>query len=170
MPLSLPPDPLLDAYLMRIGRALEPVDPDATMRRVAGTPAVRELRLEPWEISAYRKLCASISPTGSRSDVLRLYVSAAALRLRIDEEARRLSAETPAAAAPELLEEVRKTLERARELDEAFGDILSEGRFRADGSENDQIFRSRFRLLRGFSGLWLIYDEQARRGVGNTPG
>ena len=91
-----------------------------------------------------------------------LYLRAAALRLKVDEEATILATAIAAGVRPEaeLLAEAKKSLDLAKELDEQFGDLLQEAVYYSNRRILHQLYRSRFRLLRGFSGLWLIYDRQ----------
>jgi hypothetical protein len=91
-----------------------------------------------------------------------LYVRAAALRLKIDEEATILATAISAGARPEseLLAKAKKSLDLAKSLDEQFGDLQQEAVYYSNRRILHQLYRSRFRLLRGFSGLWLIYDRQ----------
>ena len=60
----------------------------------------------------------------------------------------------------ELLTKAKQSLDRAKELDELFGEFLHEAVYYSNPKILHQLYRSRFRLLRGFSGLWLIYDRQ----------
>lgn len=151
-------DPVLQPFLVRIISILESVDLDSSHSRIANDPAVQRLRLEPWEISAFEKLYWDRPRSaGERDDLLYLYVRGAALRLRIDEEARDL-AESRSRPAPETLERVRETLERAREFDESFKGFLQE-QIHAGSNQVHRVYRSRLRLLRAYSGLWLIYDQ-----------
>jgi hypothetical protein len=89
-------------------------------------------------------------------------VRAAALRLKIDEEATILATAISAGARPEaeLLAKAKKSLDLAKALDEEFGDLQQEAVYYSNRRILHQLYRSRFRLLRGFSGLWLIYDRQ----------
>ena len=61
---------------------------------------------------------------------------------------------------PEILSHAKRSLDLAKELDEQFGDFLQEAAYYANRRILHQLYRSRFRLLRGFSGLWLVYDRQ----------
>lgn len=142
-------EPLLE-YLERIAAA--DGDPDS-------------LRLEPWEIASYRKLIER-EPAEADEDneeLWMLYLRAAALRIKVDEEATTLATSMAAGLKPEpeLLSRAKKSLDSAKELDEQFGDFLQEAVYYANRKILHQLYRSRFRLLRGFSGLWLIYDRQA---------
>ena len=90
------------------------------------------------------------------------YLRAAALRIKIDEEATILSTAVGAGVDPgrDLLERAKESLAFSKELDEQFGDLLSEAVYYTVPQMMRQLYRSRFRLLRGFAGLWLIHDRQ----------
>jgi hypothetical protein len=149
--------------LVRIASAIETVPRDVTPPDLVRLPGIVELRLEPWEVAAYRKLFESVPSDGEEDseELWLLYLSSAALRLKIDEEATIVATATAAGIRPEadLLQRAKSSLDCARELDERFGQVLSETNFATDQRLLHQIYRSRFRLLRGFSGLWLIYDK-----------
>jgi hypothetical protein len=144
-------EPLLE-YLQRIAAALD-----------AGDPA--KLRLEPWEAEAYEKLLERMPAEADEDseELWMLYLRAAALRIKVDEEATILATSMAAGVKPEpeLLARAKKSLDSAKELDEQFGDFLQEAVYYANRKILHQLYRSRFRLLRGFSGLWLIYDRQS---------
>jgi hypothetical protein len=144
-------EPLLE-YLGRIGAALEGGDPD-------------KLRLEPWEAAAYQKLFEREQPEADEDteELWTLYLRAAALRIKVDEEATTLATAMAAGVKPEadLLSRAKRSLDTAKELDEQFGDFLQEAVYYTNRRILHQLYRSRFRLLRGFSGLWLIYDRQS---------
>jgi hypothetical protein len=144
-------EPLLE-YLKRIAAALSAGDTD-------------KLRLEPWEAAGYRKLLDQ-EPAEADEDneeLWMLYLRAAALRIKVDEEATILATAMAAGVKPEaeLLSNAKRSLDAAKELDEQFGDFLQEAVYYANRKILHQLYRSRFRLLRGFSGLWLIYDRQS---------
>lgn len=142
-------EPLRD-YLLRIASAVNTSEAD-------------KMRLEPWEAAAYGKLLER-EPAEADEDneeLWLLYLRAAALRIKIDEEATILATVIAASVKPEpdLLARAKKSLDTAKELDEQFGDFLQEAAYYANRKILHQLYRSRFRLLRGFSGLWLIYDS-----------
>lgn len=156
-------EPLLE-YVLRIDAAIEAGDPTMTAEELVEIPAARELRLEPWEAAAYQKL-VDRWPAEAEEDTEELwllYVRAAALRLKIDEEATMLATADSTGVHPEaeLLTKARKSLDLAKSLDEQFGDLQQEAVYYSNRRILRQLYRSRFRLLRGFSGLWLIYDRQ----------
>ena len=157
-------EPLLD-FLLRIASAIGMVDTSVEPEEMVQLPCARELRLEPWEATAYQKLFErrAADAQEDNEELWVLYLRAAALRLKVDEEATILATAMAAGVRPEpeLLTRAKKSLDLAKELDEQFGDFLQEAVYYANRRILHQLYRSRFRLLRGFSGLWLIYDRQA---------
>lgn len=157
-------EPLLE-FVLRIDAAIEILDPSISIEDVVQLPAVRELRLETWEAAAYQKLIDRRPAEGEddTEELWLLYIRAAALRIKVDEEATILATAMAADVRPEpeLLTKAKSSLDLAKELDELFGDFLQEAVYYTNRPILHQLYRSRFRLLRGFSGLWLIYDRQA---------
>ncbi len=157
-------EPLLD-FLLRIASAIGLVDTSVEPEEIVQLPCARELRLEAWEAAAYQKLFdrRSAEAEEDNEELWTLYLRAAALRLKVDEEATILATAMAAGVRPEaeLLTRAKKSLDLAKELDEQFGDFLQEAVYYANRRILHQLYRSRFRLLRGFSGLWLIYDRQS---------
>jgi len=153
----------LHAVLLRIAQAIDDADRNLLPEEIADLPGVRELRLESWEVSAYEKLFdrRNAESTEDNEDLWMLYVRAAALRIKVDDEATMLAASSAAGvhAETELLNRAKHSLDTAKELDEEFGEILREAVYYSNPKMLRQLYRSRFRLLRGFSGLWLIYDR-----------
>jgi hypothetical protein len=154
--------------LLRIGKALDAVPGELIPEEAVELPSVRELRLEPWEIAAWQKLFERRSPDGGDDDTEELwtvFVQGAALRLKIDEEATNLAASRSAGvpADRDLLECARASLDLSKQLDGLFNGLLHEAVYASSGRVMHQLYRSRFRLLRGFSGLWLIYDHLQNR-------
>lgn len=157
-------EPLIE-YLLRIDGALDAAPPSATAAELVELPLARPLRLEPWEAVAYLKLYERVPPADAddSEDLWRLYVRAAALRIRIDEEATILATarEAGVRADAHLLSRVRGSLDLAKQLDAQFGELLDGASRHPERRNLHELYRSRFRLVRGFSGLWLIYDKQA---------
>jgi hypothetical protein len=146
-------DTVLQPFLVRIAAAID-------------ADEIRELRLEPWEVSAYLKLFERQPPDVAEDDeeLWLLYMRAAALRIKVDEEATILATTLAAGVEPEseLLTKAKQSLDSAKELDQLFADLLHEAVYYSNPKILHQLYRSRFRLLRGFSGLWLIYDRKAQ--------
>ncbi|HEX9407261.1 MAG TPA: hypothetical protein VF975_08095, partial [Thermoanaerobaculia bacterium] len=156
-------DPHLHRFLIRIAAAIDLANPSSMPEEIASFPNIKELRLEPWEIAAYQKLFDRRAPEAEEDneDLWVLYMRAAALRIKVDEEATMLAAAAGAGvtAEPELLANAKQSLDCGKELDEQFNDFLHEAVYYSNPKILHQLYRSRFRLLRGFSGLWLIYDR-----------
>lgn len=146
-------EPLLD-FLVRIGTAIESGERDTLL-----------LRLEPWEVAAYEKLFGrrDAESEDDTEELWTLHVRAAALRVKVDEEATILATAIAAGVHPEsaLFTRAKQSLDLAKELDALFADFLQEAVYYSNRQILHQLYRSRFRLLRGFSGLWLIYDRGA---------
>ncbi len=156
-------DPHLHRFLIRIAAAIDLANPASMPEEIVSFPNIKELRLEPWEIAAYQKLFDRRAPEAEEDneDLWVLYMRAAALRIKVDEEATMLAAAAGAgvSAEPELLANAKQSLDCGKELDEQFNDFLHEAVYYSNPKILHQLYRSRFRLLRGFSGLWLIYDR-----------
>lgn len=159
-------DTVLEPFVLRIAAAIDFVDPAVMPEEVADIPNIQELRLEPWEIAAYQKLVARRQAEAGEDneELWLLYIRAAALRLRVDEEATLLAAAFAAGVVPEphLMTSAKQSLDRAKELDESFSELLRQVVYYSNAKILHQLYRSRFRLLRGFSGLWLIYDRAGK--------
>lgn len=165
---ALPPDPLLSQHLARIFDTLELVEEGTATGRQLYAKQLMDLRLEPWEISAVRKLLMGEAPDDPHTlELFRLFVSAAALRNRMDEEARELLRASDSKEDPrEILARTVRSLERAREYDERFQWYLDEALYSGLGEELAELYRSKFRLVRSLSGLWLLYNKLS----GSIPG
>lgn len=152
-------DALLQPYLLRIVSVLDSLDPDSSVNRISSNPAIQRFRLEPWEVSSFEKIYWD-RPRGSgeSDELLFLFVRGAALRIRIDEQARELAEIGNTSPSSDMLERVRATLDRSRELDETFKEFLQE-QIHSQAAQLHRVYRSRLRLLRAYSGLWLIYDQ-----------
>jgi hypothetical protein len=89
-------------------------------------------------------------------------VQAAALRLRMDEEEREIDRlhRRGSDHLGELLERGSQSLQRASEIDRRFGWLVDDALYRGDTNDLEQLYRCRFRLLRAYSGLWLIHNER----------
>lgn len=155
-------DPLLHRFLLWIASLLDTIGPSLSAERIAGSTAARGLRMETWEVAAYQKLYGmTLRDPEESDDLLVLLVTAAALRMKIDKEATAI-ASVPAGAPVDnaLFSAAKASLDRAKALDARFAALLQDPTFYDTPRMLRQLYRSRFRLLRGFSGLWLIYDQR----------
>jgi hypothetical protein len=157
-------DQLLLPQVLRIAAAIDANEDSIAPEMVAEAVGVRELRLEAWEVAAYQKLFDRRDADSEEDgeELWMLYTRGAALRLKIDEEATQLATAMGAGvhADSALMTKAKQSLDCAKDLDETFSDFLHEAVYCSNARILHQLYRSRFRLLRGFSGLWLIYDRQ----------
>ena len=156
-------DPLTSSAASKILHSADLAGVGVGPGRAAASESLQHLRLEPWEFQAALAL-ARLDETPSRpQNVLgRLLFNAAALRLRMDEEAADLRVlvgpGSKAMAAPARLEVAGACLARAQEIDWLFRTSLAEASTRGDPERHLQITRSRFRHLRAYTGLWLLQN------------
>jgi len=120
---------------------------------------LENLRLEPWELKAARRaVAAGGDPPGERDRIL---LRAVALRLKAEEETRALRVAAAAGSAPpsaELLRSAKATLGRVPSLDAVLSSIIDESEAVNSSEEIRSWTRTRFRLLRATSDLWLMQD------------
>ncbi|MFI5166628.1 MAG: hypothetical protein ACHQQS_08420 [Thermoanaerobaculales bacterium] len=156
-------DPLLHEYLSKIHFALELAGRDRSPSEAVHAREVVALRLEPWEVEAARGMVdgpgASDSLTGEQS---RLLLRAAALRIRMDEEAHEIDRlqKRGSDRLPDLLEAAAQSLQRAAELDRRFLWLVEDALFRGETESLERLYRSRFRLLHAYSSLWLMHSDR----------
>jgi len=120
-------------------------------------------RLEPWEVRSTLRILRKGKDTEPPVERDRLFFNASVLRQKMDEEAhqlRDLVGEVGDSSASEsTLQPTKKCLARARDIDGLFRQALAAAAD-AEGSEPwNNLTRSRFRHLRAFAGLWLLYDS-----------
>jgi len=155
-------DPLLHEYLSKIIFAFELVGHDRTPAEIAQAKEVAALRLEPVEVEAIQQVTAGQCPedtiSGQRQ---RLLMQATALRVRLDEEAREIDRlrKRRSDHLSELLDRATSTLQRAGELERRFQWFIDDSLYRGATDDLEALFRSRMRLLRAYSGLWLIHND-----------
>jgi hypothetical protein len=112
-------------------------------------------KLEAWETDAARRLIGGESL--SKGD--RAVLSAAALRIKAEEEAESALRDAGSRIPADLLQEARETLTHALELDRAFAGLA--GSVQSPGESGEQVrswTRTRMRLLHATSALWLALD------------
>jgi hypothetical protein len=161
--LGLQADLLLQEYVSKIVFALELVGGERSPEDAVNAKELTHLRLEPTEIVACRELLDAGAGTPTLgSERATLLVQAAALRIRLDDEAREIDrlAKRGSEHFPEALERASQSLQRAAELDRRFGWFVDDALYRGDTEHLEKLYRCRFRLLRAYSGLWLIHNER----------
>jgi len=131
--------------------------------QTAASETLQRLRLEPWEYQAALAL-ARLDETPSRGpDALgRLFFNAAALRLRMDEEAAALrlliAPRSGGLPAPGTLQATAACLARAQDVDWLFRAALQDAGAGGNPERHQHLTRSRFRHLRAYTGLWLLHN------------
>ncbi len=159
----LPADPLLNETLHKVMFALELVVWDHAPEQAAFAKELHHLHLEPWEVGAYRRLVEQQVAEGSLGwELERFFITSAALRVKMEEEAEevaRLARSTGADRLYEILERSAQSLERAREIDRRFHWFIEDMLYRGDTIHLEQVYRSHFRFMRAFSQLWLDHQE-----------
>lgn len=142
-------------YLDRILGAVEVYD-DGTGPLRTGIAGLENLRLEPWELKAARRTVAGGGEPPTERD--RTLMRAVALRLKAEEETETLRAAAGMTPSPETLRAARATLGRAPMLDAALSAVIDEAEAVSSSEEIRSWTRTRFRLLRATSDLWLMQD------------
>jgi len=159
----LPPDPLLAEAMHKIMFALEMVVWDRPPAQVAEAPEILNLRLEAWEAGSYRKLAEGAAEKGTAEwELIRFFLSSAALRVKMEEEAAEIAHLEDTANSQrlaEVLDSSAQSLERARDTDHRFQWFVDDMLFRGDTHKLEQVYRSRFRFLHAYSGLWLDHQR-----------
>jgi len=115
--------------------------------------ALASLRLEARELAAARSAVERGEPP---SEADRIFLRAAALRVRAEEQAEALRGVDSGGAAPDLVRAARATLARCEPIDAALEEMGAEG---AGPDEARSSNRTRHRLLAASSALWLEVDR-----------
>ncbi len=154
-------EPLLYGNLQKIYSILNYFEEDMSLEKIATSPQANGLRLETWEVDAFQKLFLQKRKSPDETeDSLKVFLLGAAVRMKVEEQAQNLLKKR-GNVDPGLLEDIASTLGRAKELDAAFGSCLSGGPVTLSPKIVHRLYRSRLRLMRAFSGLWLLYDKEA---------
>jgi hypothetical protein len=160
---------LLGEYYRRILDALRETSPELQAERVVLTPEIFPLRLEPREVVAYRRLYGRKPHDRELEQFL---LEAAALRLRLIEEAQEITSildETAITGDSPIYGRARLTARLADTYVWRFSHMLGQAVLSADAQEPRQIEMLRMRLMREYSGLWLlVYKPFFSRRPGGT--
>ncbi len=156
-------DALLGEQASKILYSVELIDSGTGSGKAAYHRSLGRLRLEPWEVRAARRISSGeISADEISKSKELLFFEAAALRTRIDEEAQAIKGGPneglAATVTDEKLAECARCLMRAQEVDRRFRMAIEEATGYAPPEKLNELHRSRFRLLRAFSGLWLLHN------------
>ena len=159
-------DPVTNDQSTKILYSVESLGKGTGSGTAAFSSVLAPLRLEPWEVRSVRRILESHESPGGEAPRDRLYLDAAALRLRMDEEARVIREprfdQEPKLEVEKRLEQIGRCLVRAQELDRMFRTELEEASAVEESESLHELYRSRFRLIRAFSGLWLLHNQRVR--------
>ncbi len=156
---------LLAEYASKILYSIDMLRGGAGSGQAAYGASLSRFRLEPWEVRSARRIQAEEPDSSTENPAYdSLYVEGAALRLMVDDIATRLKAPSGDPAEAGDLDKAGECLGRAQDLDRRFRQALE-----ATGPEGlperlNELTRSRFRLLRAFSGLWLLHNARVSGG------
>ena len=140
----------------RLVDALRDTNPEQAPERIVLIPEIFPLRLEPREVTAYRRL---FGPKPCDRDLEQFLLEAAALRLWVNEEVHEVTGvldETSITGDSPVYVRARETARLADSYFWRFSHVLSQASLRADLAEIRQLEVLRMRLMREYSGLWLL--------------
>ena len=147
---------VLGEHFRRVVEHLREVDTEVAPEKAVLTPEVFPLRLEPREVIAFRRLYGS----GDHDRELEQFLlEAAALRVRVNEEAQEIAGimdETSVTGEAPVYSRARLTARTADAYLWRFQHVLSELQLAGNAPEGRQVQMLRMRLMRDYSGLWLL--------------
>lgn len=148
---------LFGEHYRRLVDTLREVNPpDLAAERVVLRPEVFALRIEPREVDAYRRVFGK--QAGDR-ELEEFLLEAAALRVRINDEAQEIASlldETSVTGDAVVFARARLTCRAADSFLWRFQHVLNELMMTGDMEECRQVQLLRVRLMRDYSGLWLL--------------
>jgi hypothetical protein len=158
VPMTAMPDvePYLRAQFDTVVKALDDTNSAMDARRISLQPEVFDLGIEPREIIAYRRL---FSGSICDRELEELVLRAAALRVRIEQEVEEIKGIIDDTAigrkAPQYVK-ARETVRLADAYLRKFDHRMEMAVFDGDGEEARALQVLKMRMMRGFSGLWLM--------------
>jgi hypothetical protein len=160
---------LLGEYYRRLVDALRDVDASVSPERAVVLQEIFPLRIEPREVVAYRRLYGRANCDRELEQFL---LEGAALRMRINEEAQEISGildETSVTGDSIVYARARWTARTADAYLWRFCHALDEAVLSGSVTEGRQLQLLRMRLMRDYSGLWLLaYKPLLKRNPGGT--
>jgi hypothetical protein len=148
---------LLGEHYRRLVDTLREVNPpDLAPERVILKPEVFTLRIESREVEAYRRL---FSRQDCDRELEQFLLESAALRVRINEEAHEIASlldETSVTGDSVVFARARLTCRAADAFLWRFNHVLNELMMAGNLAECRQVQLLRMRLMRDYSGLWLL--------------
>ncbi len=140
----------------RVVEALREVNPEMAPERAVLIPEIFPLRLEPREVLAYQRL---FGRKPCDRELEQFLLQAAALRVRVNDEAQEVTSildETSITGDSPVYGRARLTTRLADDYLWRFSHILSQALLAPDANESRQLEVLRMRLMRDYSGLWLL--------------
>jgi hypothetical protein len=148
---------LLGDYYRRLVDTLKDVNPpDLAPERVVLRPEIFALRIEAREVEAYRRVFGKAEHDRELEQFL---LESAALRVRINEEAHEISSlldETSVTGDAIVFARARLTCRTADSYVWRFNHVVQEQMMAGNMAECRQLQLLRMRLMRDYSGLWLL--------------
>lgn len=158
---------LLGDYYRRLVEALQNVNPpDLSAERVVLQPDMFALRIEAREVEAYRRV---FGRGDCDRELEQFLLEAAALRIRINEEAQEIGSlvdETSATGNSVIFIRARLTARASDAFLWRFSHVLNELMLIGDMADCRQVQLLRMRLMRDYSGLWLLAFKPLLKGPG----
>ena len=154
-----PVDAIIAGQFEEMLDALGGTDTLAQPRDVALAREVYHLRLEPREVVAYRRL--HVQPEGDAA-LERFLLEAASLRLRMNQEAAEIQEvldETAGTRDSPVFERARRTSKLGDGYVQRFGQLVDSAVRAGNFAEAQQLQLLRMRLIRDYSGLWLLVNR-----------
>ncbi len=142
--------------LGRLEAALEEVDPKLAPKKVTLARELYSYRLEAREVLAFRRLHQN---QDCDRDLETFLVEAAALRMRLNEEAEEIKGlldETVTTGDAPVFENARRTVEVANAFLWRFFHLQDRTLLAGDFEECQEVQLLKMRLMRDYSGLWLL--------------
>lgn len=149
----------LGVFYREILDGLEGTDNRAAPKEVALKREIYHLRLEPREVIAFRRV--RVTPEGD-TELERFLLEAAALRLRINSESAEITDlldETSVTKDAPVFARARQTTRVADGYVQRFGAFIDQAIQDSNFSEAQQLQLLRMRLIRDYSGLWLLVNR-----------
>jgi len=149
-------DQLLAPYLRELIAALEETDNRVPPKEAALSRELFHLRLEAREVKAFRRLYVASEGDAEHE---RFLLESAALRHRVAAEATEISEildETLVTREAPIFERSRRTTQLAEDYVQRFGTLVENAVRAGNFGEAQQLQLLRMRLIRDYSGLWLL--------------
>lgn len=155
-------DQVVGAHFQRLLDALDATSQGAAPKTVVLTPDLFPFRLEPREVVAYRRLAESAAgalPPGASADAERFVLLAAALRVRMAEEAEELQAlldGTAGDAEAAAYTSARATAKMGDAYLGRFAHLIHQAVIDGHAGEAQHLELLRMRLMQDYAKLWLL--------------